>query len=150
PTHILASPADYKLQEIAFQLDILGVLSIEFFPILLTLFLISFLDTLGTLYALGSAGGMLDDKGNLADVEKPMLVDSISCMFSALIGTSTSGAYIESATGIREGARTGLAAVITGLLFAAAMFFVPLVQPLQGLQFAYGPALMIVGVLMFS
>src|SRR5437667_8504426 len=55
-----------------------------------------------------------------------------------------------SATGIREGARTGLAAVVTGLLFAATLFFVPLVQPLQKLQFAYGPALMVVGVLMFG
>ncbi len=118
--------------------------------VLLTLFLISFLDTIGTIYALGSAAGMLDDKGNLADVEKPMLVDSLSCMFSAVVGTSTSGAFIESATGIREGARTGLAAVVTGLLFTLTLFFVPLVQPLQQLKYAYFPALMIVGVMMFG
>src|SRR5262249_41623673 len=71
-----------------------------------------------------------------------------TCMFSALIGTSTSGAYIESATGIREGARTGLAAVTVALLFALALFFIPLVAPLQQLAYAYGPALMAVGVLM--
>ena len=114
------------------------------------LFRSSFLDTIGTIYALGSAAGMLDEKGNLADVEKPMIVDSLSCIFSALIGTTTSGAYIESATGIREGARTGLAAVVTGLLFALTLFFVPLVQPLRDLKFAYGPAMMIVGVMMFG
>jgi adenine/guanine/hypoxanthine permease len=79
-----------------------------------------------------------------------MLVDSVSCMFSALVGTSTSGAFIESATGIREGARTGLAAVTTGVLFAAALFFLPLVKPLQSLTFAYGPALLAVGVLMIG
>src|SRR5262249_23540342 len=115
-----------------------------------TLFLMSFLDTLGTLVGVGAAGGMLDDKGNFPDVERPMLVDSLACMFSALVGTSTSGAYIESATGIREGARTGLAAVTTALLFAAALFFIPLVAPLQEMQYAYGPALMAVGMLMLG
>jgi AGZA family xanthine/uracil permease-like MFS transporter len=69
-------------------------------------------------------------------------------MFSALVGTSTSGAYIESATGIREGARTGLAAVTTAALFALSLFFIPLVEPLQNLRYAYGPALIAVGVLM--
>ena len=71
-------------------------------------------------------------------------------MFSALVGTSTSGAFIESATGIREGARTGLAAVTTALLFAAALFFIPLIAPLQEMRYAYGPALMAVGVLMLG
>jgi AGZA family xanthine/uracil permease-like MFS transporter len=150
PKGVVGWPGDYHLEQVAGQLEILAVLRIDFLTILLTLFLISFLDTIGTIYALGAAAGMLDEKGNLADVEKPMLVDSLSCMFSAWIGTSTSGAYIESATGIREGARTGLAAVVTGLLFAAALFFVPLVQPMQHLAFAYGPALMIVGVMMFG
>jgi AGZA family xanthine/uracil permease-like MFS transporter len=150
PRGLLAWPGDYRLEEVAGQLDILSVLHVDFLTILLTLFLISFLDTIGTLYALGSAAGLLDERGNLADVEKPMLVDSLSCMFSAWIGTSTSGAFIESATGIRAGARTGLAAVVTGLLFALTLFCVPLVQPLQNLAFAYGPAMMIVGVMMFG
>ncbi|MCI0381159.1 MAG: NCS2 family permease [Gemmataceae bacterium] len=152
PERVFAVPWDpaYRLDAIAFQLDIAGVLRLSFLPILFTLFLISFLDTLGTLFALGSAGNMLDDKGNLPNIEKPMIVDSLSCIFAAVVGTSTSGAYIESATGIREGARTGLAAVTTGLLFAAALFFIPLVEPFQKLSFAYGPALMIVGLLMFG
>jgi AGZA family xanthine/uracil permease-like MFS transporter len=79
-----------------------------------------------------------------------MLVDALSCMFAGLAGTSTSGAYIESATGIREGARTGLAAVVTAALFAAALFFIPLVEPLQNLAYAYGPALIAVGALMLG
>src|SRR5262249_9090383 len=73
-----------------------------------------------------------------------------TCMFSGLVGTSTSGAYIESATGIGEGARTGLAAIITALLFAIALFFIPLIEPLQQLRFAYAPALIAVGVLMLG
>jgi AGZA family xanthine/uracil permease-like MFS transporter len=140
----------YNLGKIAFQLDIPGVLRFDLWPVLLTLLLISFLDTLGTLIAVGEAGAMLDRNGNLPQIERPMLVDSLSCMFSAVVGTSTSGVFIESATGIREGARTGLAAVVTGLLFAAALFFLPLVKPLQAMTFAYGPALVIVGILMLN
>ena len=150
PAGVFAVPfvGEYSLSAIAFHLDIAGVLRLSFLPILLTLFLMSFLDTLGTLVGVGAAGNMLDKEGNFPDVERPMLVDALTCMFSAAVGTSTSGAYIESATGIREGARTGLAAVVTALLFAAALFFLPLVEPLQQMRYAYGPALMVVGVLM--
>jgi len=79
-----------------------------------------------------------------------MLVDALSCIFSSLVGTSTSGAFIESASGIREGARTGLAAVTTAALFAVMLFFIPLLQPLQALPYAYAPALIAVGVLMLG
>jgi AGZA family xanthine/uracil permease-like MFS transporter len=152
PHGVMAMPftGDYDVSAIAFKLDVAGVLRLSFLPILLTLFLMSFLDTLGTLVGVGAAGGMLDEKGNFPDVERPMMVDALTCMFSGLVGTSTSGAYIESATGIREGARTGLAAVMTGLLFAASLFFVPLIEPMQNLRFAYGPALIAVGVLMLG
>jgi len=152
PERWVAMPfkGEYSLGEIAFQLDIRGVLRVSFLPVLLTLFLMSFLDTLGTLVGVGAAGGMLDDKGNFPDIEKPMWVDAITCTFSGLVGTSTSGAYIESATGIRDGARTGLAAITTGALFAASLFFIPLIEPLQHLRYAYGPALIAVGVLMIG
>jgi AGZA family xanthine/uracil permease-like MFS transporter len=152
PKDIVALPftGEYSLSPIALKLDVVGVLRISFLPVLLTLFLMSFLDTLGTLVAVGSAGDMLDKEGNFPMIEKPMLVDGLSCMFSALVGTSTSGAFIESATGIKEGARTGLAAIVTATLFGVSLFFIPLVQPLQKLTFAYGPALMAVGVLMLG
>lgn len=151
PNRVMALPfvGEYSLS-LAFQLDIPGVLKISFLPVLLTLFLMGFLDTLGTLVAVGAAGDLLDEKGNLPEVEKPMLVDALSCMFSGLVGTTTSGAYIESATGIREGARTGLAAVTTAALFAMSLFFIPLVEPLQHLRFAYAPALIAVGLAMMS
>jgi AGZA family xanthine/uracil permease-like MFS transporter len=150
PTKVVSLPftGDYDLRPIAFQLDVVGILQLKHLPILLTLFLMGFLDTLGTLVAVGSAGNMLDAKGDFPEIERPMVVDAAACMFSALVGTSTSGAYIESATGIKEGARTGLAAVVTALLFALALFFLPLVGPLHDMRFAYGPALMAVGVLM--
>ncbi len=151
PEHLMALPftGEYSLA-LAFQLDVPGVLKVSFLPVLLTLFLMGFLDTLGTLVAVGAAGNLLDEKGNLPEIEKPMLVDALSCMFSGLVGTTTSGAYIESATGIREGARTGLAAVTTASLFAASLFFIPLVEPLQRLRFAYAPALVAVGLAMMG
>jgi AGZA family xanthine/uracil permease-like MFS transporter len=152
PKAVAAVPftGEYDLSALAFQLDIRGVLRLSFLPILLTLFLMSFLDTLGTLVGVGAAGDMLDKDGNFPQIERPMMVDALSCIFGALVGTSTSGAYIESATGIKEGARTGFAAVTTAALFAASLFFLPLVEPLQHLRYAYGPALAIVGMSMLG
>lgn len=152
PSAVFALPftGQYTLEPIALKLDITGVLKLSFLPILLTLFLMSFLDTLGTLVGVGAAGNMLDEKGNFPDLEKPMIVDALTCTVSSLIGSSTSGAFIESAAGIREGARTGLAAVVIALLFFISLFFIPLFEPLQALKFAYAPALMAVGLLMLG
>jgi adenine/guanine/hypoxanthine permease len=152
PTAIFAWPtgAAYDLSAIALKLDIAGVLRLAFLPVLLTLLLMSLLDTLGTLVGLGAAADLLDEKGDFPDIERPMMVDALTCVFSGLVGTSTSGAYIESAAGIREGARTGLAAVTTASLFVASLFFLPLVTPLQNLRYAYGPALVVVGILMIG
>jgi AGZA family xanthine/uracil permease-like MFS transporter len=149
PERVMALPftGEYDLSPIAFRLDIAGVFRREYLAILLTLFLLSYLDTLGTLVGVSAAagGGQKSD-----DLQRPMLVDAVSCVFSALVGTSTSGAYIESAAGVRAGARTGLAAVTTALLFAATLFFIPLAQPLAGLGYAYGPVLIVVGAMMLS
>jgi len=127
---------------------VISLFSMTLLPVLLTLFLMDFLDTLGTLMGVGAAGNMLDERGDFPDIQKPMLADATACIFSSLVGTSTSGAYIESAAGIKDGARTGLAAIVTGLLFLLCLFFVPLVVALTELRFAYGPALILVGVLM--
>lgn len=152
PARIAAWPfiAPYDLAPIAFQLDVVSVLRLSFLPILLTLVLMSLLDTLGTLVGLGAAAGMLDEKGDFPEIEKPMLVDAVTCAVAGVVGTSTSGAYIESATGIREGARTGMASLVTAMLFIASLFFIPLFEPMQSLRFAYAPALMIVGMLMLG
>jgi AGZA family xanthine/uracil permease-like MFS transporter len=142
PRALFALPfrGEYSLAPIAFQLDIAGVLRLSFLPVLLTLVLMSFLDTLGTLVGLG----------DMPDIERPMTVDAIACIASGLLGTSTSGAYIESAVGMREGARTGLAAVTAAALFGVSLFCIPLIEPLQQLRFAYGPALIAVGALMLD
>lgn len=138
PEGIVALP--YDVSPIAFELEIASILRLSFLPILLTLVLMALFDTLGTLVALDPEG----------DLKRPMLVDALTCTFSGLIGTSTSGAYIESSTGIREGARTGLASVVTAALFALSLFFIPLLEPMQSLQYAYAPALLVVGMLMLN
>lgn len=150
PRAVFAWPfgGDRGLAGLALELDVAGALRPSFLPILVTLLLVSFLDTVGTLVGLGAAGDMLDERGDLPDVDRPMVVSAISCLFGALVGTSTSGAYIESAIGIREGARTGLASVVTALLFGASLFAIPLVEPLQGLAYVYAPALVAVGMAM--
>lgn len=150
PNAIFAMPfvGKYDLGEIALKMDLAGVLQVSMIPIVLTLFLMTFLDTLGTLVGVGAAGGFLDKEGNFRDIEKPMLADAIATTISPVLGTSTTGAYIESAAGIEEGARTGLAALVTAGLFAISLFFIPLFEPMQGLAFAYGPALIVVGLLM--
>jgi AGZA family xanthine/uracil permease-like MFS transporter len=152
PTAIAALPftGAYDLGPIAFELDVVSIFRLSFLPILLTLFLMSLLDTLGTLVGLGAAANMLDEKGDFPNIEKPMLVDAVTCVVAGVVGTSTSGAYIESSTGIREGARTGLASLVTAGLFVLALFFIPLFEPMQTLRFAYAPALLIVGMLMLG
>ncbi|MBX9687737.1 MAG: NCS2 family permease [Candidatus Obscuribacterales bacterium] len=152
PQAVFAMPfqGSYSLDAIAFKMDLPGILKLSYMPILLTLFLMSFLDTLGTLVGVGSAGNMLDKDGNFPEIEKPMIVDAAACTFSSIIGSSTSGAFIESAAGIREGARTGLAALVIAGFFTLSLFFLPLITPLQKLTFAYAPALMAVGLLMIS
>jgi AGZA family xanthine/uracil permease-like MFS transporter len=152
PRGVFALPftGEWSLAPVALQLDVGGMLRLELLPVLLTLFLMGFLDTLGTLIGVGAAGGLLDEKGDLPQIERPMMVDAASCMFGALVGTSTSGAYIESAAGIREGARTGLAAVTTAALFVLSLFLLPLFAPLQSLRYAYAPALVAVGLLMMG
>jgi len=150
PERWLAMPfrGELSLAPIALQLDIAGILEPRHWPVLGTLALMGFLDTLGTLVALGAAAGMLDQRGNFPKVERPMAVDALASMASALVGTSTSGAYIESATGIRDGARTGLSSLVTATLFAGALFLVPAARVLQAMPFVYAPALVTVGILM--
>ncbi len=152
PDGVLSVPftGEYQLGPVLLKADIMGIWTPAFAPVLFTLFLMVFLDTLGTLSGLGAAAGILDEKGNFPEIQKPMLVDAVATAAGALLGTSTSGAYIESATGIREGARTGLAALVTGGLFLVSLFFLPLLEPLQSMRHVYAPALVVVGVLMLE
>ena len=107
-----------------------------------------FFDTMGTIIGVGGRGGFLDTRGQLPRANRVLLVDSLGALFGGFANKSSNTTYIESAAGVTEGARTGLASVVTGLLFLGAMFFSPLasVIPAQ----ATAPALIIVGFFMMG
>jgi adenine/guanine/hypoxanthine permease len=113
-----------------------------------TLVLTDFFDTIGTMTGLGKEAGLIDREGQLPGVGKALFVDSMGAVAGGAASSSSNTVYIESASGIAEGARTGLANVVTGVLFLLAMFFTPLYQvvPVE----AAAPALVVVGVLMMA
>jgi len=116
--------------------------------VIFSIMLSDFFDTMGTIIGVGGRGGFLDSRGQLPRANRVLLVDSIGALFGGLANSSSNTTYIESAAGVTEGAKTGLASVVTGLLFLAAMFFSPLasVIPAQ----ATAPALIIVGFFMMG
>jgi len=130
------------------QLDIWGALSFKALPIVLIIFVMAFVDTIGTLIGLSARAGFLDKKGNLPDIEKPLLADALSNIFAPILGTTTTGAYIESATGIEEGGRTGFTAIVVALLFLLALFFTPILTVTP--PHAYGPVLVLIGCFMIK
>lgn len=105
-----------------------------------------FFDTMGTLIGVGSEAGYLDQKGDLPEAQKPLLVDSLGAVAGGLVSASSATTFIESAAGVGAGGRTGLVSVVTGLLFLLALPFVSLVTAIPGV--ATAPALIVVGVLM--
>jgi adenine/guanine/hypoxanthine permease len=113
-----------------------------------TLVLTDFFDTIGTMTGLGKEAGLLSEDGRLPNTGKALFMDGLGAVAGGVASSSSNTVYIESASGIAEGARTGLANIVTGLLFIAAMFFTPLYQavPVE----AAAPALVIVGVLMMA
>jgi len=125
-----------------------GALSPRALPVVLLVFVMAFVDTIGTLYGLSSQARLLDADGRLPDVERPMLADALGNIAAPLLGTTTAGAYIESAVGIGEGGRTGLVAVVVAALFALALWFAPILTavPLH----ASGVALVVLGALMLQ
>src|SRR5262250_2092200 len=124
----------------------LGVLSAGL--VIFSIMLSDFFDTMGTIIGVGDRGGFLDGRGQLPRANRVLLVDSLGALLGGLANSSSNTTYIESAAGVTEGAKTGLASVVTGLLFLAAMFFSPLanVIPAQ----ATAPALIIVGFFMMG
>jgi len=146
PDRLMSRPPG--LGPIFWQLDFHGALTWSAFPIVITLFIMAFIDTMGTLIGLSARAGFLDQNGNLPQIERPMLTDALTTCLAPALGTSTSGAYIESATGIESGGRTGLTALVTATCFALTLFFAPFVAAIPAQ--AYGPALIIVGLFMLE
>jgi len=129
-------------------MDIRGALSAAVLPSVLALVMTAVFDATGTIRAVAGQAGQLDTKGHIHNGGRALTADSVSSIFSAIFGGAPAAAYIESTVGVAAGAKTGLTAVVVGLLFLAVMFF----SPLAGLvpSYATAPALMYVGLLMLS
>ena len=114
--------------------------------LVITFCLVDMFDTIGTLYGASAQAGMLDENGDPEDIEKSMLCDSVATCAGSLVGTSTVTTYVESASGVAEGGRTGLTAFTTAMAFLVCLFLSPLATLIPAV--ATAPALIYVGVLM--
>jgi AGZA family xanthine/uracil permease-like MFS transporter len=146
PVRWIDLPPDVR--PLLLQLDLSAALSPGFFPIILTIFVMAFVDTVGTLIGLSARAGLLDEEGNLPGIEKPMLADALATTAAPLLGTTTSGAFIESAAGIEEGGRTGFTSLVVAVLFLLSLFFAPLLTSVP--PHAYGAALIVIGSFMIA
>ena len=144
PTSLISAPP--SLAPTIFKLDILGVLKFSLFPVIFSLFFTDMFDSIGTFVGVASRTGMIDEEGNLKRGNKALFVDFIGTVLGSLLGTSTVTTYVESASGVTEGGRTGLTAVVVGILFIASVIFSPIALAVPGE--AVAPALIIVGVFM--
>lgn len=114
-----------------------------------SLLFVTFFDTTGTLMSLGRQCGFINEDGQAVGIEKAFLSDALGGIIGSVLGTSTVTAYVESATGVGMGAKTGLAAIVTGILFILSIFFAPLVLSLFTSSVT-AAALLIVGILMMA
>lgn len=145
PDAVMSTPP--SLAPIAFHLDILGALRWGLVGAIFSFMFVDLFDSIGTIVACSYEAGHVEPDGTIKKIDKILEADAAATVVGSLLGTSTTTTYIESASGIAAGARTGLSSVVTGVLFLAALFFAPLIGIVPG--FATAPALVIVGVFMF-
>ncbi|MBL7081797.1 MAG: NCS2 family permease [Candidatus Omnitrophica bacterium] len=141
-----------------FKLDISSALTLKILPVIFILFFLDLFDTVGTLIGVGQEGGFIKE-GKLPRARRALLSDALGTVAGTCLGTSTVTSYIESATGISQGARTGLSNLVTALLFLLSIFFFPVVKMIGGgyateagltLYPIIAPALIIVGCIMLK
>ncbi|MDR0489484.1 MAG: NCS2 family permease [Propionibacteriaceae bacterium] len=136
------------------HIDLIGAFSADFkawivvIMLILALMLADFFDTMGTIVAIGKTGNLLQKDGNPPRTQQILLVDSLAAVAGGLFSTSSNTSYIESASGVSDGARTGLASIVTGLTFLVAVFITPLVNLVP--SEAVAPVLVVVGFLMLQ
>ena len=129
-------------------LDFGSALSHGLFTIIFTLTMVDLFDNMGTLIGLSRKAGFMEPNGHIRNLDRAFITDSIGTMFSGIVGATTATSYLESAAGVAAGGRTGLTAVTTAVLFAAAFLLIPLVGIVPG--YATAPALIMVGVYMMQ
>ena len=146
-TSALFSVPDFSdVKQLVGQADVMTAMQFKFLPLLLTLLMVDFFDTLGTVTAIGDQANLKDDQNRIIGLRRILAVDSASAAIGGFFGVSSVTSYIESASGVSEGARTGLHSVVVGVLFLLCIFAAPLVAILPAA--ATAPALIVVGFLM--
>lgn len=148
PSGVVSMPASIAPTLFKFDFSIIAEHPLDFFSVLFAFLFVDIFDTLGTLIGCASKADMLDEDGKLPEIKGALLADSIGTMVGACLGTSTITTFVESSSGIAEGGRSGLTAIVSGLFFLLALFFSPIFLAIP--SFATAPALVIVGFLMIQ
>lgn len=146
PSQFISMPP--SAAPIAMKLDIVGALKLSLIGPIFSFMFVDLFDTLGTLISCSKQMGMVDEKGHIQGLGKMLYTDVSATIAGAMMGTSTVTTFVESAAGVAIGARTGLASVVTALMFIGALFFAPIVGVVPA--YATAPALIIVGGYMFK
>ncbi|MGD8785980.1 MAG: NCS2 family permease [Phycisphaerales bacterium] len=144
PEQYISSSID--ISPVAFKLNIVGALKWGFFGSIFTFMFVDMFDSVGTLVACCYKARMADEQGRIKGLDRLLGIDAVATMAGAVLGTSPTTAYAESAAGIEQGGRTGLASIITGVLFLLALAFIPVVEIVP--KYVTAPALIMVGLFM--
>ena len=123
PITIVSAPP--SISSVFLQFEWSNIFSIDMLIVLFTLLFMDMFDTIGTLVGVATKAKMLDENGKVPNIKKALFADAVGTTFGACVGTSTVSTFVESASGVAEGGRTGLTAVSTGIMFALALFFSP-------------------------
>ena len=145
PQEFFSLPA--SMAPIAFKLDILSVLTLSMAPLIIIFLITDLFDTLGTLAGVGMRANLFKEEKSIP-LQKTIEVDAVATMFSGLAGVTSTTSFIESAAGVEEGGRTGLSAVVVGLLFILPLFLLPFFKAIP--PNAIYPILVVIGIMMFS
>ncbi len=137
-----------SIMPIFMKMDFSGLSNPNFWIVMFSFFFVDFFDTVGTLVGVTNRAGMLDSQGRLPKAREALMADAIGTTAGAVLGTSTVTSYVESASGVEQGGRTGLTALVTGILFLLALFFSPIVSIVPAC--ATAPALVLVGIFMMA
>lgn len=137
-----------SISPILFKFDFSNILSLEFVTVIFSFLFVDLFDTLGTLIGVSQKAGYLDKDGKLPKIKGALMADSVATTAGAMLGTSTVTTFVESASGVTDGGRTGLTSSVTALLFLLALFFSPVITAIP--SFATTPALIVVGLFMME
>ena len=150
PERLIEIPSLAAWGSVALKLDIAGALRLGLLEILLVFLFVDFFDTMGTLVGVSTRAGFLDKQGRLPRAQQAMLADAVGTVFGAAAGTSTVTTYVESASGVSAGGRTGLTAVTVAVAFLLSLLFAPIVRMVADFPAATAPALIVVGAMMMQ